>query len=135
MPPPLWSYDKDVSVEGRRLELWVLITAAPTFKSGSWLCLGGGFWVSWLAGWGVWKSGFLFFFPFCFLVGWVCFALLAPPLFRKAIFVVNDSDDGSLSTPCTGCLKNCTQSDPLPVYSLRGTHTTVWLKGYAKFFF
>lgn len=121
MPPPLcWSYGKDVSVECRRLELWVLTTAAPTFKSGSWLCLGGGFWGQ-LVGWvGSLEKRFPFF---SFLVGWFCFALLAPPLFRKSIFVVNDSDDGSLSTPCTGCLKNCTQRDPLPVYSLRGTHT------------
>lgn len=79
MPPPLcWSYDKDVSVEGRRLELWVLTTAVPTFKSESWLCLGGGFWgqlVGWVGSLEKWFPFFSFLFVFL-LVGFVLLCLL-----------------------------------------------------------
>lgn len=77
LPTPVLELRQGCQCAGRRLELWVLTTAAPTFKSESWLCLGGGFWVSCLAGWGVWKSGFLFSFLFVFLlVGLVLLCLL-----------------------------------------------------------
>lgn len=136
MPPPLcWSYGKDVSVKGRRLELWVLTTVPPSFKSGSWLYLGGDFWVSWLAGWGIRKNSFLFSFLFIFLlVGFVLFCLVFCSSWSQFLLSMTAITD-PWARLVLGAWRIVPRGTRCLFYLLRGTHTTDWLKGYAKFFF
>lgn len=76
------------------------------------------------------------FFPFCFLLLvvffllFVCLCLLAPRLFTKSVFVINNIDNGSLGVPCIGCLKNSGQRDSLQALFMELITATDCLEDY-----